>query len=228
MWPQWCPEEAPVQSRSTPPREQSSSIFIPPMSIHAIPCYKEHFSMTHVMSMYEYYIIYIYIYNTCTFYILYSIFYIFETFWNISTYIIYTHYIYIYIMSSHVYHSTSVLGAPGRTSKEAHHWDKMAVGPLAPNQGEEWARGVLRLVLLIIVYHFVSLVVICSVSMQFITNIGSTIYAAGSQVAVCPSFMNVTGCNCIDQKIVSVHSVKLYLSFLDQGRLIKHRRAPYK
>ena len=29
--------------------------------------------------------------------------------------------IYIYIMSSHVYHSTSVLGAPGRTSKEAHH-----------------------------------------------------------------------------------------------------------
>ena len=30
-------------------------------------------------------------------------------------------YIYIYIMSSHVYHSTSVLGAPGRTSKEAHH-----------------------------------------------------------------------------------------------------------
>ena len=50
-------------------------------------------------------------------------------------------YIYIYIMSSHVYHSTSVLGAPGRTSKEAHHWDKMAVGPLAPNQGEEWARG---------------------------------------------------------------------------------------
>ena len=145
-------------------------------------------------------------------------------------YIIYTHYIYIYI-----YHVLACLPqhiCPGSSRSNVQRSASLRQNgswPVGPQPGRGVSqRGASFLVLLIIVYHFVSLVVICSVSMQFITNIGSTIYAAGSQVAVCPSFMNVTGCNCIDQKIVSVHSVKLYLSFLDQGRLIKHRRAPYK